>query len=169
MCPKIIQLQSIDKWDEGKGWGWRVRDRPPHRVNPISRFESSTSLHWRKPWFDQFWPHLLPPLPYIAGKIWISGSIWHRAIEIWSILQTIRIFMTHPDRFLNSSWYCVIFKFVSSVNIGIKCLNLVLSFGQKRLRGLQDYLFFWKNTSSMWESFGTCSGERSWKARWEGL
>ena len=65
----------------------------------------------RKPWFHQFWPHLtLPPhtLPYMVGNLWISASIWHQAIEIWRILPAVRILRTHPDRFLNSSWHCVI-------------------------------------------------------------
>ena len=49
-----------------------------------------------------------PPFPYMVGKLWISASIWHRAINIWRILSAVRISRTHPDRFLNSSWHCVI-------------------------------------------------------------
>ena len=49
--------------------------------------------------------------PYNVGKLWISGSIWHRAIVIWSILQDVRIFMTPLHRFLNSSWHCVLCNF----------------------------------------------------------
>ena len=45
---------------------------------------------------------------YMVGKSWISASIWHWAIEIWSILQAIRISGTHTDRLLNSSWHCVL-------------------------------------------------------------
>ena len=42
------------------------------------------------------------------NKLWISASIWHQAIEIWRILPAVRILRTHPDRFLNSSWHCVL-------------------------------------------------------------
>ena len=45
---------------------------------------------------------------YMVGKPRISASIWHQAIEIWSILQAVRISGTHPDRPLNSSWHCVV-------------------------------------------------------------
>ena len=52
----------------------------------------------------------------MVGKLWISGSIWHRAIEIWRILEAFRILITHPDRFLNSSWHCVLKPGCSSNN-----------------------------------------------------
>ena len=29
---------------------------------------------------------------FVVGKLWISAFFWHRAIEIWSILQAVRIF-----------------------------------------------------------------------------
>ena len=45
---------------------------------------------------------------YIIGMLWISVFIWHRAIDIWSILLADRISRTHPDRLLNSSWPCVL-------------------------------------------------------------
>ena len=54
--------------------------------------------------------YIYPPMVYMVGKPRISASIWHQAIEIWSILQAVRISWTHPDRLLNSSWHCVIIR-----------------------------------------------------------
>ena len=46
---------------------------------------------------------------YIIGILWISASIWQRAIDIWSIILAVRISGTHPDRLLlSSSWHCVL-------------------------------------------------------------
>ena len=44
----------------------------------------------------------------MVGKPRISASFWHQAIEIWCILQAVRISVTDPDRLLNSSWHCVL-------------------------------------------------------------
>ena len=35
----------------------------------------------------------------MVGKLWISASIWHQAIEIWSILQAVRILLTPPETY----------------------------------------------------------------------
>ena len=48
--------------------------------------------------FDPFWTYLPPPMIYIVGKLWISASIWQRAIEILSTLQAVRILMTRWNR-----------------------------------------------------------------------
>ena len=53
-----------------------------------------------------------PPFIYMVGKPRILASFWHQAIEIWSILQAVRISVTDPDRLLNSSWHCVIEGFI---------------------------------------------------------
>ena len=58
----------------------------------------------RKPWFRQFLPHLPPSLPYMVGKLCISASIWHRAIEIWRILPPVRILMTWWNRNVTLSY-----------------------------------------------------------------
>ena len=55
--------------------------------------------------------YIYPPMVYMVGKPRISASIWHQAIEIWSILQAVRISVTDPDRLLNSSWHCVLSSF----------------------------------------------------------
>ena len=56
----------------------------------------------RKPWFDPFRPHLPPHNIYIVGKLCILGFIWRWAIEIWSILQAIRILLLSWDRIMHS-------------------------------------------------------------------
>ena len=48
----------------------------------------------------------------MVGKPRISASNWHQAIEIWCILQAVRISVTDPDRLLNSSWHCVLLVLV---------------------------------------------------------
>ena len=55
--------------------------------------------------------HICPPLPYMVGKLWISASIWHRAIEIWRILPPVRILMTRWNRNVSLIWELVIYKF----------------------------------------------------------
>ena len=45
---------------------------------------------------------------YIVGKLWISPSIWHQAIEIWRILQAVRIFRTRWNRNVLLIWDLVI-------------------------------------------------------------
>ena len=80
------------------------------------------SQNWRKTWFcpnfrpkntnfsgQKFWTYLPPPMIYMVGKPRISASFWHQVIEIWSILQSVRISGTHPDRLLNSSCHCVLY------------------------------------------------------------
>ena len=67
----------------------------------------------RKPWFDPFRPHLSPPNIYIVGKLWILPFIWRWAIEIWSILQAVRILLTSWDRIMHSYLHSVISCFAS--------------------------------------------------------
>ena len=49
-----------------------------------------------------------PPLPYMVGKLWISPSIWHQAIEIWRILPPARILRTRWNRNVSLIWELVI-------------------------------------------------------------
>ena len=49
-------------------------------------------------WFDPFRTYLPPPMIYIVGKLWISASIWQRAIGFLSILQAVRILRTRWNR-----------------------------------------------------------------------
>ena len=64
----------------------------------------------RKPWFDPFRPHLPPHNINIVGKLWILAFIWRWAIEIWSILQAVRILLTSWDiRIMHSYLHSVIY------------------------------------------------------------
>ena len=60
-------------------------------------------------------------------SIWLFGISsmprCHRAIEIWRILQAVRIFMTHSDRFLNSSRHCVI---PANLQMAFSCIIIII-------------------------------------------
>ena len=49
-----------------------------------------------------------PPMIYMVGKLWISAFSWYFPKKKILILLAVRISVTHPDRFLNSSLHCVI-------------------------------------------------------------
>ena len=88
-------------------------------------------LGW-KPWFDLFRPHL-PPTPniYIVGQLWIFAFIWRWAIEIWSILQAVRILLTSWDRIMTQchmlhamnsrkNQFCARFDLLPALLLGIE-------------------------------------------------
>ena len=68
----------------------------------------------QKPWFANFY-HIYPPSP-LAIHGWKAMDLTFNSAPILRILPAVRIFMTHPDRFLNSSWHCVLPKKTKSVD-----------------------------------------------------
>ena len=94
-----------------------VRGHPEVRW---SRFVSSKKPcfrhnFWTKTFISPIFTTYTPPLPYMVGKLRISASIWHQAIEIWSILQAVRILLTPPETYYGMILDC---DLTGDVNIG---------------------------------------------------
>ena len=86
---EMTTLQNFGVPDPPKVGRTRFVSRKKHDLGPIFGTKSPIC-----PISNIF----TPPMIYIVGKLWISGSIWQRAIEILSIPQAVRILMTPWNR-----------------------------------------------------------------------
>ena len=73
----------------------------------------------------------------MVGKLWISLSIWHQAIEIWRILPPVRILMTRWNRNVPLIWELVLIE-IQIIIKHITCKIIIVQYWHREPPNLSE-------------------------------